>query len=239
VSNLTNLTANTTYYLRAYATNSVGTAYGNTENFTTVADASPCPGIPTITYGGKVYNTVQIGSQCWMKENLNIGIRINGSQDQTNNPDIEKYCYNDLESNCDVYGGLYQWGELMQYDTIQGVQGICPPNWHVPTDNDWTIMTTSLGGRDIAGGKLKETGIIHWQSPNYAATNESGFAALPGGEHFEGGAFQMIGSGGYWWSSTKHPVVGIWCRSLYNGAAGVGIGNATMGTGFSIRCIKD
>jgi len=83
---------------------------------------------------GKTYNTVLIGTQCWMRENLNIGTRIDGSQNQTDNGTIEKYCYDDLESNCDIYGGLYQWDEAMQYVTTQGVQGICPAGWHLPTD---------------------------------------------------------------------------------------------------------
>ena len=83
---------------------------------------------------GQIYNTVQIGTQCWMAENMNIGTRINGSGDQTNNGTIEKYCYDDNEANCDTNGGLYQWNEMMQYTTMEGAQGICPAGWHIATD---------------------------------------------------------------------------------------------------------
>jgi hypothetical protein len=115
----------------------------------------PCPGMPyfTDTRDGKVYTTVYIGTQCWMKQNLNIGTRIAGAGNQTNNGTIEKYCYDDNESNCDYYGGLYQWNEMMQYTTTQGVKGICPKGWHLPTNNEWNVLSTFLGGS--AGGKMK------------------------------------------------------------------------------------
>jgi len=235
-SYLTGLTSNTLYYVSAYATDSAGTAYGNQQSFTTLVLS--CPGIPTITYGGQVYNTVQIGTQCWMKENLNIGTRIDGSQDQTNNGIIEKYCYNDNVSNCIVYGGLYQWDEMMQYTTAPGVQGICPPVWHLPTDAEWAILTTYLGGVNVAGGKLKETGTIHWQSPNTGATNESGFTALPGGYRDFVGVFLSIGGIGGWWSSTNHALGSVNLEVFY------GDDNANPSEyrpkgGFSVPCVKD
>jgi len=127
---------------------------------TTLPAGSPCPGNPTIVYGGQTYNTVQIGAQCWLKENLNIGTKINGTVNQNNNSIIEKYCYGDLESNCNIYGGLYQWNEMMQYVTTAGVQGICPAGWHVPTDDQWATVATFLGGEGLAGGKMKSTGTI-------------------------------------------------------------------------------
>ena len=86
----------------------------------------------------KLYQTILIGEQCWMKENLNIGEIINGTQEQTNNSIIEKYCHDNIGTNCDIYGGLYQWDEVMQYLTNEGVQGICPQGWHIPTDAEWT-----------------------------------------------------------------------------------------------------
>lgn len=153
--------------------------------------ASPCPQIPTFTYGGQTYNTVQIGSQCWMKSNLNIGDMISSSVLSTNNGTIEKYCWNNNISNCDVFGGLYSWNELMSYSTIEGAQGICPDGWHVPTDDEFCTMITYLDptvncstpgwtGTNV-GGKLKETGTSHWSYPNTGATNESGFTALGSG----------------------------------------------------------
>ena len=96
----------------------------------------PCPGIPTVTYAGKTYNTVQIGSQCWLKENLDVGTMINSTSSgyqQTNNSIIEKYCYDNNPANCETYGGLYEWPEAMQYSTTPGTKGICP-DWLAYTD---------------------------------------------------------------------------------------------------------
>lgn len=100
----------------------------------------PCPEAPIVDYGDQIYNTVQIFNQCWLNENLNIGFRINNILDQEDNSVIEKYCYNNDFTKCDIYGGLYQWDEMMQYVEIQGVQGICPTDWHIPTDNEWKIL---------------------------------------------------------------------------------------------------
>jgi hypothetical protein len=114
-SKIENLISETKYYIRAYVQIEGYIIYGNDVEFTTLYD--PCDGISSILYSGQIYNTVAIGYQCWLKENLNIGTRINGSQNQTDNGIIEKYCYDDNESNCDEYGGLYQWDEMMQYTT--------------------------------------------------------------------------------------------------------------------------
>ncbi len=126
-----------------------------------------------------------------------------------NNSIIEKYCYNNSTANCDIYGGLYQWNEMMQYTTTPGAQGICPATgWHLPTDAEWTILTTFLGGEGIAGGKMKTTGTIEagtglWYAPNTGATNESGFTALPGGYRSDNGDFDGLGYYAYFWSSTE------------------------------------
>ena len=204
ISYLNGLTANTTYYLRAYATNSNETFYGTQVVFSTLAGA-PCPGMPTITdfRDGKMYHTVKIGTQCWLQENLNLGSMINAVLDQTNNIIFEKYCLYDQESFCDDYGGLYQWNEMMQYSSLQGGQGICPNGWHVPTDLEWNTLSTYLGGDSIAGGKMKEKGFNHWWNPNAGATNESGFTALPGDYRYSDGSFlDYLGGGGFFWSST-------------------------------------
>ena len=237
VSNLTGLTANTLYYVRAYATNSVGTSYGNELSFTTLTPPFICGDI--VSYEGKTYNTVQIGTQCWFKENLNVGTRINGSQDQLDNGIKEKYCYNDLESNCDVYGGLYQWNEMMQYSTTPGVQGICPTGWHLPTDAEWTTLTDYLGGENVAGGKMKEAGTAHWLSPNTGATNSSGFTALPGGYRTSNGNFHLLTLNALFWSSTENASISAWGRNLdYNGEF-VFHGYSFKPYGFSARCVHD
>ncbi len=198
---------------------------------------------------GQTYNTVQIGDQCWMAENLNIGTRINGSSNQTNNGIIEKYCYNNSEAECDTYGGLYQWNEMMGYSTTPGVQGICPEGWHLPSDAEWctleqevdpTISCSSTGWRGVdGGGKLKEIGTTHWNSPNTGATNSSGFTALPGGSRHIFGSFYGMGGGGVWWSSSQNDASNAWFRSLYYDNASVNRDYLNKSYGFSVRCLKD
>lgn len=240
-SNLSNLTANTLYYARAYATNIAGTAYGNEVNFNTLSAAGfTCGSSFTDSRDNQVYTTVLIGSQCWMKQNLNIGTRINQAQLQTDNGIIEKYCFGNLESNCNIYGGLYQWEEMMQYLPTEGVQGICPSGWHLPTDGEWTTVTTFLGG--TAGGKMKSTGTLAagtglWNAPNYLATNESGFTAYPGGFTY-GSPGNEIHNYGYWWSSTQIPVDGAYYRYMYFLTEGVyrEVHNKYP-YGYSVRCV--
>lgn len=209
----------------------------------------PCAGMETFEYGGQTYHTVQIGSQCWMKENLNIGTMVNGGSNQTNNSIIEKYCYGNNLSNCAVYGGLYQWREMMQYTTTPGVQGICPSGWHIPMDSEWCTLTTYLDttvncntwgwSGTNAGGKMKETGTNHWYSPNTGATNESGFSALGAGARFFSGDFISMAFATYIWSSSEYsPASGIHLYLLYNYASLARYDNNKT-QGLSVRCIKD
>ena len=191
---------------------------------------------------GKVYTTVQIGTQCWMAQNLNIGNKIDGSGEQTNNsptPIIEKYCNDNNESNCDIYGGLYQWDEMMQYSTTSGVQGICPTGWHVPTDAEWATLITFLGGESVAGGKMKETGTTHWNGYNTGATNSSGFTALPGGYRATSGLYYITGWNCNLWSSTQNSTTDAWNRILNENSAYVYRDWHTKGFGFSVRCVRD
>ena len=189
--------------------------------------------------GGNNYPVIGIGTQVWMAQNLNIGIRINGSLEQTDNQDIEKYCYSDLESNCDIYGGLYQWDEMMQYVTTEGIQGICPAGWHVPTDGEWIELTNYLGGEGVAGGMMKESGITHWSSPNTGATNSNGFSALPGGNRGGNGHFDYLTNYAGFWSSTENSSAGAWYRNLYYNGEGVSRFSYYKLYGFSCRCIQD
>ena len=198
----------------------------------------------------QTYNTVQIGTQCWMQKNLNIGTRIDGGNDQIDNSTIEKYCYNNNTTNCNTYGGLYQWNEMMQYVTNEGAQGICPTGWHIPTDAEWctlenevdvgTVSCIETGWRGTdAGGNLKETGNTHWHSPNTGATNSSFFTALPGGYRNAGGTFNVVDYNGYWWGSTEYSGSDTYFRYLYTTNAQVGRGNDTKAYGFSVRCLRD
>jgi len=204
-----------------------------------IGGGEPCPGTPTVTDAdGNVYNTVQIGNQCWMKENLNVGIRIDGNQEMTDNDIIEKYCYDNDQANCDIYGGLYGWYEMMQYATQEGTQGICPEGWHIPTEVDLDYLSNYLGGSNVAGGKLKEKGTFHWESPNEGATNESGFTGLPSGGHVFGG-FSNLRVKGYFWTSSINDEFTCWGYHLYynNGSFYSALRNNT--DSYPLRCIKD
>jgi len=101
----------------------------------------PSPDVPIVNYEGQLYKTVLIDSQCWFKENLNVGTMIVGTREMEDNGMIEKYCYDDLPDNCDIFGGFYQWAEIMNYTNQPGIQGICPPTggWHIPTEGEMNI----------------------------------------------------------------------------------------------------
>lgn len=198
---------------------------------------------------GIIYTTVQIGTQCWMAKNMNHGTRINGSSSQGNNNVAEKYCYGDLELNCDVYGGLYQWDEAMQYSTTPGVQGICPSGWHLPTDSEWCTLTqyidptvncgtTGWSGTN-AGGRMKEAGLTHWASPNTGATNSSGFTALPEGYRSNNGSFYDLASNAQFLSSSQVGSTGEWGWYLSSVSGKVYRFIGIKAYGYSARCLQD
>jgi len=185
-----------------------------------------CPGTPTVTYSGKTYNTVQIGNQCWLKENLDAGTMINGSNEQTNNSTIEKYCYDNLESNCDTYGGLYQWNEAMQYITTEGARGICPEGWHMPTKAEFDTLAVAV---NMDGSTLIEIG---------SGTNTSGFSALPSG-YLSSGYFWGLGGNIYIWGSSEDyssNARGFYLRPQDNGYY---FFSDNKNAGHSVRCLKD
>ncbi|MFA4942247.1 MAG: FISUMP domain-containing protein [Patescibacteria group bacterium] len=197
-----------------------------------------------------LYDTVQIGTQCWFKQNLNVGSIVAGATAQTSNNTLEKYCYSDNSANCTTYGALYQWDEAMQYTEASGAQGICPTGWHIPTDTEQNTLdqylhnTTCNASRSAswgcadAGGKLKETGTSHWASPNTGATNSSGFTALPSGRVSSGSFFDQ-GTYAFFWSSSISGS-NAWGRYLYSGLSTVDrSSNNDHSSGYSIRCLKD
>ncbi|HLB00521.1 MAG TPA: FISUMP domain-containing protein, partial [Bacteroidota bacterium] len=154
----------------------------------------PCPGLATLAYGGRTYHTVQIGEQCWFRENLDIGEWVEGGVPQEDNGLTEKYCFNDEVVNCLYYGGLYQWNEAMQFSTAEGAQGICPPGWHVPTQGGFTELISSVRGDGNALKALRqglEDGI---------GTNTSGFSALLAGYRLLNGYFSFLRYNAYFWS---------------------------------------
>ena len=248
---VTGLTNGTAYTFTVRATNAIGTSAASAAS-NSVTPQQPC-GSP-ISYGGQSYATVQIGTQCWMAENLNIGTRIDGSANQTNNTTIEKYCYTNNTSNCDVYGGLYQWDEMMQYVTTSGTQGICPHGWHLPSDPEWCILEQLLDPSiscnsngfcgTSGGGQMKETDTTHWLSPNTGATNTSGFTGRGGGERYHGGSFiSGIKQKASFWTSTAcsepYPAGTSYHRSFYWSRADVNRFYKGQAYGFSVRCVRD
>ncbi len=204
-----------------------------------------------ITYDGQTYETVIIGTQCWMTENLNVGTAILGSSSPSNNGTIEKYCYDDSTDSCDTYGGLYQWAEMVQYENgatnttswdpvpTGNVQGICPDGWHLPTDAEWVTLSNYLDGGNVAGGKMKETGTEHWTSPNAGATNSSGFTGLPGGYHNSTGACILLGDIGFWWSSSELSGTEAWYRYLSSSYYKVTRDFTSKTLSLSVRCLKN
>jgi len=188
-----------------------------------------------------IYETVQVGDQFWMAENLKVTHYRNGdpiptgytNEEWSNLDDTDSGAfaiYDDDQGNVDIYGNLYNWYAV--YESL----GICPEGWQVPSDSEWSDLTNYLGSE--AGGKLKETGFDHWNSPNTGATNESGFTALPGGYRNNGGYIHM-GNYNYFWSTTAFNSSSSVGRKLYFNTSSVHQSHFDNRTGFSIRCIKD
>ncbi len=204
-----------------------------------VADAGgACPGTPTVTYSNKTYNTVQIGVQCWFRENLDVGLRIDNTVTQSDNQIIEKYCYANLQSNCDIYGGLYKWDELMKYVTTPRAQGICPDGWHVPDSTQFGILSTFLGGDAAAGQKMKEAGTVHWLTSIYPGNNSSGFTGLGNG-HLFSGAYVNMYKFGYFYTSTQNSTTDAWYRNLAYTGYSLFKNLNTKTTPEAVRCLKN
>ena len=190
---------------------------------------------------GNVYHTVTIGTQLWMVENLkttkfndNTAIPMVTDSTAWMNLITPGVCWynNDAGAYKNTCGALYN-------SFAVNTGKLAPIGWHIPTDAEWTILTTYLGGDSIAGGKLKETGTTHWQSPNTGATNETGFTAIPGGYRTSNGSFSRINYFGYWWSVSEAVTGYVWSRGIYNNYNNVFRGNVSKNDGFSVRCLRD
>ena len=206
------------------------------------ASNSVIPPSPLIDIDGNVYNTVTIGTQVWMAENLKTttnkyGVPISNVTDNTVWGQLTTAAYSDYSNTpviSTIYGKLYNW-----YAVNTG--NLCPTGWHVPTDDEWTTLTTYLGGEAVAG-KLKETGTTHWQAPNTGATNETGFTALPGGyRDYTGTYYIYINVYGFWWSTTVYSGLptNSWYRYMGNTDPFVERSNFNKRYGFSVRCLKN
>ncbi|MDD4383922.1 MAG: fibrobacter succinogenes major paralogous domain-containing protein [Bacteroidales bacterium] len=222
------LAANATYYIRAFATNEAGTTYSNSIIITTT-DFANCGTITDIDLNQ--YSTVVINDQCWMRENLKTTKLNDGSEIGTEWSLLGTPAYAMHEEP--IYGAAYN-GYTVALDNL------CPAGWHVPSKDDFEDLITFLGGEEVAGGKLKETGDTHWYSPNTGATNESGFTGLPGGSYY-GSYFAEMHDNGYWWTNTSQAgedqVTNVFKLYLnkYDSTARVYTDDANSGQ--SVRCI--
>jgi uncharacterized protein (TIGR02145 family) len=252
-SSLSGLSPSTDYYVRAYATNGAGTGYGEAEPFTT-GDEEPTGTVTDID--GNVYQTIKIGDQWWMAENLKTthyrnGVTIPEVTDAGTWAGLSSgaHCHYDFDVvNADVYGRLYNWFAASSSNNI------APTGWHVPSDAEWKQLEIYLGMSSAAadslswrgvteGGKLKETGISHWYNPNTGATNESGFLALPAGFcGYDGDFNTSVGGYAYFWATTEfvsYDNSSAYGRELCFGYAQINRGGFVKQNGFSIRCVKD
>jgi len=251
---LTGLSPLTTYYFRAYATNSVGTSYGNELDFTTINFM--CGTTSILDIDGNAYNTVQIGTQCWMQSNLKVSKYWNGDNIPTGLSNSDwRYTTSGayaIYNNDPVNDGLY--GKLYNHYAVTDSRGLCPTGWHVPSDGEWNILVKYLDPNadtlcgncwqsSTAGGALKSTATQPtpggWLSPNTGATNSSGFTALPGGLRFLDGDFYSISNLGYWWSSSVSSGSDAWVRTLYDDLSPIYRTTNFRTYGFSVRCCRD
>lgn len=214
----------------------------NISNSTPIPTVHPTVHPPVADIDGNTYNTIAIGDQVWMKENLNVSKYRNGDiipqvQDpkQWYNLTTGAWCYYaNQTSNGLVYGKLYNWY------AVNDSRGLSPKGWHIPNDIEWRTLEYFLATSKSSGGKMKESGTTHWLSPNTEATNESNFTGLPGGIRYNTGTFEWIGRKGYWWSS-KSPTTlqGSLNYHLSNVSALLVPYYHYVEYGFSVRCIKD
>jgi uncharacterized protein (TIGR02145 family) len=199
---------------------------------------------PKITYGnlmdqdGNIYKTVTIGNQTWMAENLRVTIFRNGdtirhvADNSWDDLTSGAYCNYNNEENLHKAGRLYNW-----YAVIDP-RNLAPEGWHIPSDSEWTALTTFLG-EENAGGKLKEAGLAHWFSPNTGADNSSGFTALPAGARYEENFFFGRGMSTGYWSTTETDSFEAWYRGLSSNYEKTGKYFYSKKLGLSVRCVKD
>jgi len=213
----------------------------------------PCPGMPEVDYEGQVYNTVQIRSQCWLKENLNVGSMILGYQNSTNNEVIEKYCYNNIPDSCGIHGGLYQWREMMQYSAQEGARGICPQGWHLPRVEDWRVLFgTADSQHGIGAAEWDPLGVMvgydvgtnlksssGWRF-NGNGTDLVGCSVMPAGYRNTEGNFNGVGEAGNLWVSQEINSSESAHLFFYYENSTIGLSDFLPKTyAISVRCIRD
>ncbi len=251
---LNKLTPNTTYYVRAFATNSFGTSYGNEISFTTINVPTIVPGNGLNDIDGNKYNSVIIGTQEWTKENLNVSKYRDGTIiPEVTDPEAWQklttgaWCYYSNSSiNGTIYGKLYNWYAIMgiyneaSLTDISLRKQLIPLGYHIPTESEWNTLINFLGGESVAGGKMKEIGTTHWLSPNIDASNSIGFNALPGGYRNFDGVFYSIETSSSFYYNNNSMFLNINLRNDNGKVFPWGAAfNSYKTTGCSVRCIKD
>ena len=234
-SALTGLTPSTTYYARTYATNTAGTVYGNEIIFTTAAP----PAITVTDIDGNIYQTITICNQIWTTNNLNVTKYRNGDAiPQVTDPTAWStlttgaWCYYlNNTSNGPIYGKLYNWY------AVNDSRGLAPIGWHIPSDIEYTSLSSCLGGESIAGGKMKT--LTLWNSPNLGASNSSGFSSMPGGVRYSNGTFQFLGYSSNYWTSTLNNTTVFFRNNVSTSAIMFRGTDGTTNSALSVRCVKD
>jgi uncharacterized protein (TIGR02145 family) len=246
---ISRLAPGVTYNYRVRAETESGVVFGNDSTFTTKDTIKNTILFnSSLTYGsvtdidGNTYKTIDIGTQTWMAENLNA-LTFN---DKTPIPLVTDftawselttpgYCWYNYDSVS--YGALYNW--YVVDAASNGGKNVCPNGWHVPDNTEWTTLTTFLGGENVAGSKLKETGTSHWYTTNAAATNETGFTAIGAGYRYYSGSFNNIKRYSYWWSTIKATSINAYCHDIIYSFDNIETSSSNKKSGFSIRCLKD
>ena len=226
---ISGLAENTKYYVRSFAKNEKGVAYGNEISFTTLSGENM-----VTDYEGNVYRTVKIGNQTWMAENLRSKKYSDGTAIS------EVYAYGGNEDIVVTYGRHYTWKAAMRNSVTEKTQGACPTGWHVPSADEWDEMITLLGGNDVAGGKLKETGTDYWNAPNVGADNSSGFSAVGAGL-VKSGSEGNLKTWAYFYSSTRLEDYNNGYNYLISAERTIIDKSNRFATwdAMSIRCVKD
>jgi uncharacterized protein (TIGR02145 family) len=235
---LTGMLGQTTYHVRAFATNSNGTGYGSSFAVTTIDST-------LVDASSFAYGLVQIGEQVWISRNFRTAFYNNGVPvNEWSNPFVWDTLvtpalayYNNDALTAPTYGCFYNWYAVNQARLV-------PDGWHIPSNDEWITLINNLGGYNDAGGKLKSTGTLEdgtglWTSPNTGATNSSGFSARPAGDRFSNGSFYDRGSYGIFWTSTASNTDEALCVTLYYGNAGVIISKSQKTCGYSVRLVRD
>jgi uncharacterized protein (TIGR02145 family) len=244
-SSLLSLSQNTTYYVRAYGTTSNGTFYGDQRTFSTLSQLYTNGGA-VVDADGNSYSSIVINGKQWMKGNLNVSKYRNGDiiPEVTDIAEWDAlttgaWCYYSNDSaNGTTYGKLYNWY------AVNDPRGLAPAGWHIPTDSEWTSLITFLGGANVAGSKIKDSGTL-WSDQTQGATNQSGFTAIPAGYGYltltytpDDQPFKSLGDAAYWWSATASGT-----NTAYS--VDVRLGNTVTQssirnkTAISVRCVRN